>query len=149
MKSANVLLGYDGALKISDLDSHTLGNKSKSSISFQGTVQWMAPELIRHEKCSQSVDVWSYGIILWELLTRQVEYFSIFLELAFQVPYQDWNQQQVMWEVGNGRIKTPVPQSTPSQIAAIISKCIELDPDRRLSFEQISKTIPVKKFKQV
>ena len=141
-----MLLGYDGALKISDLDSHTLGNKSKSSISFQGTVQWMAPELIRHEKCSQSVDVWSYGIILWELLTRQVNSFSQVYD-TFQVPYQDWNQQQVMWEVGNGRIKTPVPHSTPSQIAAIITKCIELDPDRRLSFEQISKTIPVRYIK--
>lgn len=129
LKSANILLGYDGQLKISDLDSHTLGNKNKSSISFQGTVQWMAPELIRHEQCSQSVDVWSYGIILWELLTRQI-------------PYQDWNQQQVMWEVGNGRIKTPVPVTAPSQIGAIISRCIEMEPDKRSTFDEIAKMIP-------
>jgi len=129
LKSANILLGYDGQLKISDLDSHTLGDKNKSSISFQGTVQWMAPELIRHEQCSQSVDVWSYGIILWELLTRQV-------------PYQDWNQQQVMWEVGNGRIKTPVPATTPPQIGAIIKRCIEMEPEKRSTFDEITKMIP-------
>lgn len=35
LKSANVLLGYDGQLKISDLDSHTFGNKNKASISVQ------------------------------------------------------------------------------------------------------------------
>lgn len=129
LKSANILLGYDNLLKISDLDSHTLGNKNKSSISFQGTVQWMAPELIRHEKCSQSVDVWSYGIILWELLTRQI-------------PYQDWNQQQVMWEVGNGRISTPIPSSTPPQIGAILTRCIHLEPDKRMTFDEIVKMIP-------
>ena len=90
----------------------------------------MAPELIRHEKCSQSVDVWSFGIILWELLTGQI-------------PYQDWNQQQVMWEVGNDRIKTPIPRSSPTQIAAIISRCIELNPDKRMTFDEISRAIPV------
>ena len=90
----------------------------------------MAPELIRHEKCNQSVDVWSYGIILWELLTRQI-------------PYQDWNQQQVMWEVGNGRISTPIPSSTPPQIGAILTRCIHLESDKRMTFDEIVKMIPV------
>ena len=43
-------------------------------MSFVGTVAWIAPELIRHELCSEKVDVWSYGVLLWELLTQQQPY---------------------------------------------------------------------------
>ena len=45
LKSANILLGYDNLLKISDLDSHTLGNKNKSSISFQVILWWSLLEI--------------------------------------------------------------------------------------------------------
>ena len=102
-----------------------------STVSFQGTVAWMAPELIRHEKCSQKVDIWSFGIILWELLTRQI-------------PYNNWGQSQVMWEVGNNRISTPIPSNCPTQIGAILNSCIDFDAEKRPTFEDISKMIPVR-----
>ena len=103
---------------------------ANSTVSFQGTVAWMAPELIRHEKCSQKVDIWSFGIILWELLTRQI-------------PYNNWGQSQVMWEVGNNRISTPIPSNCPTQIGAILNSCIDFDAEKRPTFEDISKMIPV------
>ena len=43
-------------------------------MTFAGTVAWMAPEVIRHELCSEKVDVWSYGVLLWELLTHEKPY---------------------------------------------------------------------------
>lgn len=43
-------------------------------MSFVGTVGWMAPEMIRHEPCSEKVDVWSYGVLLWELLMQERPY---------------------------------------------------------------------------
>lgn len=130
LKSANILIGYDDTLKISDLDSHTVGTMTNSTVSFQGTVAWMAPELIRHDKCSQKVDIWSFGIILWELLTRQI-------------PYNNWGQSQVMWEVGNNRISTPIPSNCPTQIGAILTSCIDFDTEKRPTFEDISKMIPI------
>ena len=39
-----------------------------------GTAAWMAPELIRRQPCSNRVDVWSYGVLLWELLTQEKPY---------------------------------------------------------------------------
>ena len=130
LKSANILIGYDNNLKISDLDSHTIGNAQAATISFQGTVNWMAPELIRGDKCSQKVDTWSFGIILWELLTRQV-------------PYDNIPSQQVMWEVGNHRLSTRIPSSCPAAIGAILAACLEFNPQERPSFDKILKMIPV------
>lgn len=45
-----------------------------TKMSFIGTVSYMAPEIIRNELCSEKIDVWSYGVVLWELLTCEVPY---------------------------------------------------------------------------
>ena len=37
----------------------------------------MAPEIIRNELCSEKIDVWAYGVVLWELLTCEVPYKGI------------------------------------------------------------------------
>jgi serine/threonine protein kinase len=43
-------------------------------MSFAGTVAWMAPEAIKEVECSEKVDIWSFGVVLWELLTCEVPY---------------------------------------------------------------------------
>ena len=43
-------------------------------MSFAGTVAWMAPEVIRNEPCNEKVDIWSFGVCLWELLNCEVPY---------------------------------------------------------------------------
>ena len=64
----------NGKVKISDFGtSRSIGEKS-TKMTFAGTVPWMAPEVIRHEPCSEKVDIWSYGVLLWELLTQERPY---------------------------------------------------------------------------
>jgi len=36
--------------------------------------QWMAPEVIRGEQYSETMDVWSFGVVLWEMVTAQLPY---------------------------------------------------------------------------
>ena len=70
----SILMCENDVLKISDFGtSRTIGDKS-TKMTFVGTVAWMAPEVIRHELCSEKVDVWSYGVLLWELLTQEKPY---------------------------------------------------------------------------
>lgn len=62
------------SVKISDFGtSRTIGDKS-THMTFAGTVAWMSPEMLRHEPCSEKVDVWSYGVLLWEMLTQEKPY---------------------------------------------------------------------------
>ena len=72
--SHSILMCDNDVLKISDFGtSRSIGDKS-TKMTFVGTVAWMAPEVIRHELCSEKVDVWSYGVLLWELLTHEKPY---------------------------------------------------------------------------
>lgn len=70
----SILMCENDSIKISDFGvSRLIGDKS-TKMTFVGTVAWMAPEVIRHEPYSEKVDVWSYGVVIWELLTQQKPY---------------------------------------------------------------------------
>ena len=63
-------------LKITDFG---LARESANTtqMSAAGTYAWMAPEVIKSSKFSKASDVWSYGVMLWELLTGETPYKGI------------------------------------------------------------------------
>ncbi|OON17352.1 hypothetical protein X801_06811 [Opisthorchis viverrini] len=93
-------------------------------MSFAGTVAWMAPEVIRNEPCSLKVDVWSYGVILWELLTGEI-------------PYNGVDSSAIIWGVGSGKLRLLVPASCPTELRILINMCWNNKPRSRPSFRQI------------
>ena len=69
LKSENLLLGEDMCVKVADFGISCLESQCSSAKGFTGTYRWMAPEMIKEKHHTKKVDVYSFGIVLWELLT--------------------------------------------------------------------------------
>lgn len=69
LKSENLLLGEDMCVKVADFGISCLESQCKSPKGFTSTYRWMAPEMIKEKHHTKKVDVYSFGIVLWELLT--------------------------------------------------------------------------------
>ncbi|XP_072117292.1 mitogen-activated protein kinase kinase kinase 13 [Mobula birostris] len=124
LKSPNVLVTHDDAVKISDFGtSKELSDKS-TKMSFAGTVAWMAPEVIRNEPVSEKVDIWSFGVVLWELLTGEV-------------PYKDVDSSAIIWGVGSNSLHLPVPSTCPDGFKILMKQTWHSKPRNRPSFRQI------------
>lgn len=111
-------------MKISDFGTSRELNGISTKMSFVGTVAWMAPEMIKSEPCSEKVDIWSYGIVLWELLTREI-------------PYRDVDSSAIIWGVGNNNLHLPIPSTCPDGLALLMRQCWSLKPRNRPSFRII------------
>uniref|UniRef100_A0A8C7H012 Mitogen-activated protein kinase kinase kinase 12 n=1 Tax=Oncorhynchus kisutch TaxID=8019 RepID=A0A8C7H012_ONCKI len=124
LKSPNMLITHDDLVKISDFGtSKELIDKSMK-MSFAGTVAWMAPEVIRNEPVSEKVDIWSFGVVLWEMLTGEV-------------PYKDVDSSAIIWGVGNNSLNLPIPESCPDGFKILLRQCWNCKPRNRPSFRQI------------
>ncbi|KAJ0068502.1 hypothetical protein NL108_008878, partial [Boleophthalmus pectinirostris] len=124
LKSPNMLITYDDAVKISDFGTSKELNDKSTKMSFAGTVAWMAPEVIRNEPVSEKVDIWSFGVVLWEMLTGEV-------------PYKDVDSSAIIWGVGNNSLQLPVPDSCPDSFKLLLRQCWNCKPRNRPSFRQI------------
>jgi len=87
-----------------------------------GTACWLAPEVIKHARSSKLSDIYSFGIILWELATREEV-------------YQGLETTQIIAKVANENLRPPVPKDCPWK--EIMVKCWAENPLDRLEFSEI------------
>lgn len=111
-------------MKISDFGTSKEWNEISTKMSFAGTVSWMAPEVIRNEPCSEKVDIWSYGVVLWELLTCEI-------------PYKDVDSSAIIWGIGNNSLQLPIPSTCPEGFKLLIKQCWSPKPRNRPPFKII------------
>ena len=82
----------------------------------------MAPEVIASQKYSEKADVFSYGIILWEIASRQP-------------PFKNLSGLQVSMEVLNNDLRPKIPKNTPEAYVKLMKKCWDREPSKRPSFK--------------
>ncbi|CAA2956775.1 serine threonine- kinase HT1 [Olea europaea subsp. europaea] len=69
LKSNNLLLNDEMRVKVADFGTSCLETQCRKTKGNMGTYRWMAPEMIKEKICTRKVDVYSFGIVLWELTT--------------------------------------------------------------------------------
>ncbi|KAI4346434.1 hypothetical protein L6164_007330 [Bauhinia variegata] len=127
LKSPNLLVDDTYTVKVCDFGlSRSKANTFLSSKTAAGTPEWMAPEVIRGEASNEKCDVFSFGVILWELMT-------------LQQPWKNLNPSQVVAAVGFMDKRLEIPSYVNPQVASLIDLCWVNDPRRRPSFSNIMK----------
>ncbi|CAN1159270.1 Probable serine/threonine-protein kinase SIS8 [Linum perenne] len=125
LKSPNLLVDKNWVVKVCDFGLSRMKHSTfLSSRSTAGTAEWMAPEVLRNEPSDEKCDVYSYGVILWELCTMQQ-------------PWGGMNPMQVVGAVGFQHRRLEIPNDMDSTIADIIRSCWQTDPRMRPSFAEI------------
>lgn len=86
-------------------------------------LQPTAPEVIRGEKYSERADVYSFGIIMWQVLTRRE-------------PYAGRNFMGVSLDVLEGR-RPQIPHDVPTEFKKMMKRCWHASPEKRPSMEEV------------
>ena len=130
LKSPNILLDHRGDVKLTDFglavheSTVSTPRSAQSKVAVEGTFRWMAPEVARRLGFRKPADVYSFAMVLFELLTHQL-------------PFADMAALHAVAIVSVHGARPPLPVGTPAPIVALILRCWSEDPNDRLSFEDI------------
>ncbi|XP_068231097.1 insulin-like growth factor 1 receptor [Palaemon carinicauda] len=93
-------------------------------------VRWLPPEYFKHNRFTCQSDVWSYGVVLWEILSKGA------------LPYKDVRLGDVKAHVTNGNtLESEIVCQTPPFMSAMMTSCWNMDEKRRPYFPQIVRTL--------
>jgi tRNA A-37 threonylcarbamoyl transferase component Bud32 len=134
LNTNNVLVNRDGMVKITDFGLSKVKHSSRLSrqTGMTGTVNYASPEVIRGGKFSEASDVFAYGVILWELLTRRI-------------PWEDLNEYQIVFQMTSDLDASlaataknlELPASAPEGYRKIIHGAWATQPERRSAFKDV------------
>ncbi|XP_037900422.1 mitogen-activated protein kinase kinase kinase 7 [Glossina fuscipes] len=123
LKPLNLLLTNRGRLlKICDFG--TVADKSTLMTNNKGSAAWMAPEVFEGSKYTEKCDIFSWGIVLWEVLSRQK-------------PFKDVdNTYSIMWKIHKGE-RPPLIADCPRPIENLMTSCWATKPELRPSMQHV------------
>ncbi|KAJ7966923.1 putative Protein kinase [Quillaja saponaria] len=128
LKAANLLVDENGVVKVADFGVARVQDQSGIMTAETGTYRWMAPEVIEHKPYDHKADVFSFGIVLWELLTAKL-------------PYENLSPLQAAVGVVQKGLRPYIPGHTHPKLVELLEQCWQHDPCLRPEFSEIVKVL--------
>ncbi|CAI5535116.1 unnamed protein product [Closterium sp. Naga37s-1] len=131
LKTANVLLDEHGRAVVGDFGVARLVGDGAEMTKEVGTYRWMAPEAFGttgHWSVTPRSDVYSFGIVLWELLTARL-------------PYEGYSPLQAAVAVALNGLRPAIPAGCPEGLRRLIEACWARDPAERPDSEDVVRVV--------
>ncbi|EGV64468.1 Pkinase-domain-containing protein [Yamadazyma tenuis ATCC 10573] len=128
IKGANILIDIKGTVKISDFgiskkitnksdDSNEPDKKTSRRASLQGSVYWMAPEVVKQTAYTKKADIWSVGCLIVEMFTGKH-------------PFPNFTQMQAIFKIGT-HVSPVIPEWCTPEAKEFLTKTFELEYENR------------------
>jgi serine/threonine protein kinase len=111
------------AVKIADFGISKETQELATMTGFIGTTSYMSPEMVLGEKYTEKVDVYSYGILLWEMYTHEL-------------PFASMPPLHVATQVVQG-LRPKIPPNCPAKLSTLMEMCWDRDQLKRPSFGDV------------
>lgn len=132
LAARNVLVNANLVCKIADFGlSREIESATEGAYTTRGgkiPVRWTAPEAIAFRKFTSASDVWSFGIVCWEVMSYG------------ERPYWNWSNQDVIKSIEKG-YRLPAPMDCPEAVHQLMLDCWQKDRAHRPQFTNIVKTL--------
>lgn len=133
IKGANILVDNKGTIKISDfgvskkLEASNIlqgANNNRHRPSLQGSVFWMAPEVVKQTSYTKKADIWSLGCLVVEMMTGTH-------------PFPDCSQLQAIFKIGGGKVTPTIPDNATEEAIVFLKRTFEIDHNLRPSADEL------------
>ena len=139
IKGANVLVDNKGSIKISDFgiskrveastalaSANPLPGSGMNRTSLQGSVFWMAPEVVRQSAHTKKADIWSLGCLIVEMFSGER-------------PFPDKTQLQALFAIGSNKTKPAIPENASEDATKFLNMTFEIDHEKRPGADELLK----------
>uniref|UniRef100_A0A182MRX8 non-specific protein-tyrosine kinase n=1 Tax=Anopheles culicifacies TaxID=139723 RepID=A0A182MRX8_9DIPT len=129
LAARNCLIGNENIVKISDFG---MSREEEEYIVSGGMkqipIKWTAPEALNFGKYTSLCDVWSYGILVWEIFSRG------------DTPYSGMSNSMARERIDEG-YRMPSPEGAPPEMYRLMLKCWSYEPESRPHFDEICSVV--------
>jgi mitogen-activated protein kinase kinase kinase len=109
-------------MEASNILSGAKNNRNRPSL--QGSVFWMAPEVVKQTSYTRKADIWSLGCLVVEMMTGDH-------------PFPDCSQLQAIFKLGGAKSSPTIPEQATPEAKTFLSQTFEVEQSKRPSAEEL------------